>query len=163
MVLVVIIQPQVVKGEAEGFYTPSLEVVEDGFEDGQYIENLVLLLALAIFIHLVKQRALHTVVFGRVAGPAFLRAIFLTDIVFLEDVLNAVRGLRANTVLEDVVREAGGAVVGEEAGGALGRTLVVGEHLVCCLDHHIKFLLVTVDFQDGEVDEVARCQGVSPI
>ena len=163
VILVVVIEPQVIKGEAEGFDAPPLEVVEDGFEDDQHIEDLVLFLALAILIHLVKQRTLHTVVFGRVAGPAFLRAIFLTDIVFLENVLDTVRGLRADTVLEDIVGNAGGAVVGEEASCALRGTLVVGEHLVCCFDHHIKFLLVAVDFQDGEVGEVAGRQGVSPI
>ena len=82
-------------------------------------------MAPAILIHLVEQRALHTVVLGGVAGPAFLRAVLLTDIVFVEDVFDAVRGPRANTVLEDIVGNAGGAVVGEEAASALGRALVV--------------------------------------
>ena len=71
MVLVVVIEPQVVESQGEGFDATPLEVVKDGFEDGQRIEDLVLLLALAILIHLVKQRTLHTVVFSCVASLAF--------------------------------------------------------------------------------------------
>ena len=58
-----------------------------------------------------------------------------------------------------MARNAGCAVVGEEAGGALGRTHVVGDHLLCCFDNDIE-LLVTNDFTDGLINEIMTYQGV---
>ena len=72
VVLVVIIEPQVVKGEAEGFDASPLEVVENRFESGQHIEDLTFFHTLAILIHLVKLGTLHAVVFGLVAGFTLL-------------------------------------------------------------------------------------------
>ena len=99
----VVVEPQVVEGKAEGFDAPPLEIVENGFEDGQGVENLILLAALPILIHLEKLGAFDAIVLSLIAGLALSGTIFFADIVFAKDIFHAVRSPGANTILKDVV------------------------------------------------------------
>ena len=109
----VVIQPQVIKGEAEGFDAPPLEVVENGLDDCQHVQSLIFFLALTILIPLVEVCTLNTVVLGLIARFALLRTIFLANVILLEDVLHAVRGFGTNSGLKNMASNAGCAVVGD--------------------------------------------------
>ena len=106
----------------------------------------------AILILLVKFSTIHAVVFSLVASPALSGAIISANILFNENILDAVGSLRANPNLEEIVGNARGAVVREQASRAFVGAFVVGEHLVPCFNHHIKFSLVAKDFHDPFVD-----------
>ena len=88
----VVVEPQVVEGKTEGLDTSPLEVVEYGLHDGQSIQHLIFFQALAMFINLVELGTLHTVVLCLVTGLTLPGTISFTDVVFLEDVFDTVRG-----------------------------------------------------------------------
>ena len=58
------------------------------------------------------------------------------------------RGLGAETILEDKTSYARCAVVGKQAGGAFGWAFIVGHDLICSLHQDIELILIGVDLTD---------------